>query len=243
MKQQLFLCFLWQACCFSLQAQNPQPNDVKLNITSLFVRNYHLTYERSLSPQFSVGLGIRYMPKGDLPFKKQFRKSIKSNKVNLDDFQVENFALTPECRFYMGKGTMHGFYISVYGRYTNFNITAPIQFDDKNGSTRQVLFDGKIHSFSGGIMFGVQYTFWKRMVLDIMLIGGHYGHCNGTFNANNITPPLTASEQQSLQQNINDINAKPFHVTGQVLSSTQAVMKASGPWAGVRSGIDLGIRF
>ena len=55
--------------------------------------------------------------------------------------------------------------------------------------------------------------------------------------------PLTTEDQQSLQQSINDISAKPFHITGQVQSSTHAVIKASGPWGGLRSGVDLGIRF
>lgn len=248
MKKTIFLCFLLP-CYFSASAQDStrndvkKLNDVKLNVSSLFVRNYNLTYERGLSHRLSVGLGVRYMPKGDLPFKKWFRKSIKSDKVNLGDFQLGNVAVTPECRIYMGKGYMHGFYVSVYGRYTNFDVTAPIQFTSSDGTTRQVLFDGKVHSFSGGIMFGVQYTLWKIVVLDVMIIGGHYGGCNGSFNADNINPPLTAEEQQSLQQNINDINAKPFHITGQVLSSTQAVIKASGPWGGIRSGINLGIRF
>jgi hypothetical protein len=239
----LFLCFLLAGCYFTPQAQGNKPNDVKLNITSLVVRNYHLTYERELSNRLSVGLGVRYMPKGDLPFKKQFRKSIKSDKVDLDAFQLGNFALTPECRIYMGKGHMHGFYISVYGRYTSFDVTAPIQFDASDGTTHEVLFDGKVNSFSGGIMFGMQYTLWKVVVLDIMLLGGHYGGCSGTLNANNINPPLTAQDQKTLYHNLNDINAKPFHISGQILSSTQAVIKASGPWAGLRSGIDVGIRF
>jgi len=243
MKQIAALCFLLSGYYFPAQAQRDKMNDIKLNISSLAVRNYHLTYERALSRRFSVGLGVRYMPKGDLPFKRQFSKSVKSDKVDLDAFQIGNYALTPECRMYMGKAPMHGFYISVYGRYTSFDLTAPIQFTGNDGSTEQALFDGKVTSFSGGIMFGVQYTFWKVLVLDVMLIGAHYGGCSGTLHANNINPPLSQQEQQSLEQNINDINAKPFHISGQVQSSTQAVIKASGPWAGVRSGINLGVRF
>lgn len=243
MKQITFVCILLSGYYFPAQAQREKMNDIKLNVSSLVVRNYHLTYERTLSRRFSVGLGVRYMPKGDLPFKKQFRKSIKSDKVDLDAFQIGNFALTPECRMYMGKGHMQGFYMSVYGRYTSFDLTAPIQFTGNGGTTENALFDGKVNAFSGGIMFGVQYTLWKVLVLDVMLIGAHYGGCSGTLHANDIKPPLSEQEQQSLQQNINDINAKPFHISGQVQSSTQAVIKASGPWAGIRSGINLGVRF
>ncbi|GGA91673.1 DUF3575 domain-containing protein [Puia dinghuensis] len=242
MKQLLFFCFLLSVCLAG-RAQEDKLNDLKLNVTSLAINNYHLTYERALTHHVALGLGVRYMPKGSLPFEKQFKKSVKSDKVNFDEFQLGNFAVTPECRFYMGKGSMHGFYISVYGRYASFDVTAPIEYTTNSGTTETVLFDGKVNSYSGGVMFGMQYTLWKVVVLDIMLIGGHYGSCSGTINANNINPPLSAQDQQSLQNNINTINAKPFNITGQVISSTQAVIKASGPWGGIRSGINLGVRF
>lgn len=245
MKKLIFLCFFVVPFTISSPAQlgKTKPNVVKVNVTSLFIRNYNFTYERCLSRKVSVSLGIRDMPKGDLPFKKQFKKSIKSDKLNLDQFQVGNIAITPECRLYMGKGYLHGFYISIYGRYANFDVTAPLQFTNKDGTNSQVTFIGNVHSYSGGLAFGVEYTLWKILVIDAMIIGGHYGGCSGTMNANDINPPLTAGEQQSLQQSIDNIKAKPFKVTGQVLSSTQAVIKASGPWGGIRTGINLGVRF
>jgi len=245
MKKLILFCFFFVPFIITAYAQtnNKKPNAVKLNVTSLFVRNYNISYERSLSRRLSVSLGIRDMPKGDLPFKKEFKKSVKSDKLNLDQFQLGNFAITPEMRIYMGKGYMHGFYISIYGRYANFDVSAPLQFNNKNGTTSQATFVGSVHSYSGGLSFGVQYTFWKILVLDVMIMGGNYGGCSGTINANNITPPLSAQEQQNLQQSINTINAKPFNISGQVLSSTQAVINASGPWGGIRTGINLGVRF
>jgi len=245
MKKLIFLCFFVAPFTTPALAQDgkTKPNVIKLNITSLFVRNYNITYERGLSRKLSVSLGIRDMPKGDLPFKKQFKKSVKSDKLNLDQFQLGNFAITPECRLYMGKGYMQGFYISLYARYTNFDISAPLQFTNKDGTTSQATFIGNVHSYSGGLTFGVEYTLWKILVLDVMIFGGNYGGCSGTMNANNINPPLTPGEQQSLQNSINDIKAKPFKITGQVQSSTQAVINASGPWGGIRTGINLGIRF
>ena len=242
MKQIIFICF-FLSVCLAARTQEDKLNDLKLNVTSLAIDNYHLIYERGITHRLAVGLGVRYMPKGMLPFEKQFKKSVKSNKVNFDEFQMSNFAVTPECRIYMGKGYLHGFYISVYGRYASFDVTAPIEYTTSSGTTSTVPFDGKVTSFSGGVMFGVQYTLWKVVVLDIMIIGGHYGGCSGTINANNINPPLSAQDQQSLQNNINTINAKPFNITGQVTSSTTAVIKASGPWGGIRSGINLGVRF
>jgi hypothetical protein len=226
------------------RAANSKLNVVKLNVSSLAIDNIHVTYERALSHRFAVALGVRYMPQGDLPFEKSFKKQVKSDQVNFDLFKMGNVAVTPECRLYLGKGYLHGFYISAYGRYSKFNITAPIQFTSKsNGTTENVLFKGDVTAYSGGIMFGMQYTLWKIIVLDIMLIGGNFGSCTGTINADNITPALSAQDQQSLQQNIDDINAKPYKVSGKVQSSTQAYINVSGPWAGIRSGINIGVRF
>lgn len=220
-----------------------QKDDLKVNISSLAIRNYHITYERSLTPKLSLSLGFRYMPKGQLPFEKQFKKLIKNDNVDVANTQLGNLAVTPEFRAYMGKGTMHGFYISIYGRYARFDATVPVQFTNQEGGTNQALFDGRIKSYSGGIMFGTQYTLWKIVVLDIMIVGGHFGHCNGNLLANNINPPMTPLEQQSLQHNINKNNGKTFNVSGQVTSPTSANITVSGPWAGIRSGVNVGIRF
>lgn len=131
-----------------------------------------------------------------------------------DLFRMGNVAVTPECRLHLGKGYLHGFYISAYGRYARFDITASVQFtSSSNGTTEHVLFSGKVKAFSGGIMFEVQYTLWKIVVLDIMLIGGHYGSCSSTLYVNNINPPLSAQDQKSFQQNIDDIDAKPFKIS------------------------------
>jgi len=229
------------------QAQLGGNNVVKLNLSSLAFNNYNLTYERSIGKHFSASLGLRYMPKGNLPFQSTVENIIGSeNDINYGAFQAGNFAITPEFRWYVHK-KMRGFYVAPYLRYASFDMTIPVQYTATQfgvTQTEDANFNGKINSFSGGLMIGVQYPIFKKLVLDIWIVGGHYGHATGNNLQANFNPALNAQEQQSLQQSINDIDISPFKVTGKVTSSTTATLDGSGPWAGVRGlGINLGFKF
>jgi len=230
-------------------AQSAEPsgdlmNSFKVNLSSLVLKNISVSYERSLSEKWSAGLGFRYMPKSSIPFAGTVNNIINNEEVDVADARVGNIAITPEVRYYLGKGRMHGFYIGAYGRYADFDATVPVNYTTEINTTETAQFIGNIHSFSGGLLFGAQYHFFGRLTLDIWLVGAHYGGSSGDLNAGNIHPPLNAFEQQSLQQNINSIDVSPFSVKGQVTSSTTAVMTVNGPWAGVRAaGMNVGVRF
>jgi hypothetical protein len=221
-------------------------NIVKINLSSLTLSNYSFTYERGLSNHVSVSLGFRFMPKGQLPYLSQIKNLVNDNTFNFDAAQVGNTSFTPEVRFYMGKGRMRGFYIAPYARFSSFDMSLPVNYSTTVSGftvTKQALFNGTVTSFSGGLMFGMQYPLSRRLVLDIWLVGGHYGSSNGNALAT-ITPPMTPQEQAALQQQLSNISIDPFKVTGQVTSSTSATMTSTGPWAGVRAlGLNLGFRF
>ena len=77
-------------------------NIIKGNLTSFALKNYQLTYERSLNHFMSVSASYRYMPKGSLPIKSIVEKYIDNSAINYDLFQMGNNALTFESRFYLG---------------------------------------------------------------------------------------------------------------------------------------------
>ena len=56
------------------------------------------------------------MPKSTVPFKEKLEEFINNNDVKVNDFQMGNFAITPELRLYLSKGKMKGFYIAPYAR-------------------------------------------------------------------------------------------------------------------------------
>lgn len=241
------LCLL---CCIPFFAEAQVPvlkgkNTLKINASSLVARNYHFTYERKITRRVSLSVAYRTMPKGNLPFQSTFEDLIQSEDINFGRFQIGNTAITPELRLYVGKGNLKGFYIAPYMRFANFDLTAPVSYSTTSGTstfTKEADFTGKIKSTSGGLMFGTQHRIFKILVIDIWIIGGHYGTSKGDLNFV-ATTPLTAQEQQSLKQNLDEIDPSPFKFTNTV-NANGAQIKSDGPWAGIRGlGINLGFRF
>ncbi|HVX51519.1 MAG TPA: DUF3575 domain-containing protein [Chitinophagaceae bacterium] len=216
-------------------------NNIKINASSLAFKNISLQYERSITKRLSAGLGFRVGPKGTVPLQTVLSNVFDENDFDLTKLEIGNTAITPELRIYLGRGRNRGFYLAPYGRYAHFTMTLPINYN-YNGQPKQAFFDGHVNSISGGLMVGMQYTIARIVVLDIWLIGGHYGSSKGDAV---FTPssPLSPQEQQALQNELNGINVKPFTFTSTV-NANGGTLQTTGPWAGFRGGgINVGIRF
>ncbi|NCI47002.1 hypothetical protein [Sediminibacterium soli] len=219
-------------------------NIVRWNLGSLALRNYHFTYERSITRMFSLSLSYRTMPKGSVPFQSQLENAIKSKEINFGKMEMGNTAWTVAGRVYFGLGRMKGFYIEPYLRFANFDISAPVKYTitsgPATGQSKEALFNGKVKSTSPGLLLGWQFQLATKLVLDVQILGGHYGHSNGDLN---FAATLTNDERDALQKSINDIKADPFKIQGTV-SNSGAVIKTDGPWAGLRgANIGIGFRF
>jgi len=74
MKKLLFIL----ALVFTLQVDAQKliggNNIIKGNLTSFALKNYQLTYERSLNHFMSLSASYRYMPKGGLPLQSTVKK-------------------------------------------------------------------------------------------------------------------------------------------------------------------------
>lgn len=233
-----------------------QKNAVKVNLSSLALRNYHFQYERKLVSKLTLNVGVRVMPKGGLPLESQLRSYFPEifDNANLDvgKFTIGNTAITLEPRIYLSKKAMKGFYVAPYARYSSFDLGLPLKYHYSqvvSGTTynyeKTGVFNGKINAFSGGLMFGTQFNIAKRIVLDIWWIGGHYGTSSGDLVLNASLP--TPEERQGLQTAIDNYknDVKPFKIdqVGPV-TSNGATLTSSGPWAGLRGlGINLGFKF
>lgn len=240
--------FVFICLPFISEAQVPVlsgKNIVKLNLSSLVAKNFHLTYERKLTGRISASLGFRTMAKGSLPFKSTFENLVDGTDFNFNNFKIGNTAFTPEIRFYLGKGNLRGFYVAPYMRFASFDITAPIKYTYNAGSgnvTDEAPVSGKITSTSGGLMFGTQHRIFKVLTLDIWIIGGHYGSSKGDLR---VTKAFnTQQERDAVKAELDGIDAKPFKFKNAVVTSTGASIQADGPWAGIRgAGINIGFRF
>ena len=216
-------------------------NIFRWNLSSLALKNYHFTYERSLTKHISLSASYRTMTKGSVPFQSQLEKAINSNDINFSNFQMGNTAWTIEGRLYLGLGAMKGFYLAPYLRFANFDLSAPVKYTSGT-VTKEANFVGNVKSTSPGVMIGWQFQLATKLVMDIQLIGGHYGHSNGDLNFI-ATAPLNAQEQSALKQSLDNIKTDPFKFTNTV-NANGAQIKTDGPWAGIRgANIGIGLRF
>lgn len=223
-------------------------NIVKMNLLpAALIKNFSFQYERVVSKHFSVAVGGRFMPSTGIPFKDKIitladvTDPDASNAIN--KFKMSNFALTPELRLYLSKkGYGRGFYIAPYYRYASFKSDElPIGYTDDSNQQQTVTLKGDIKTNSAGLMFGAQWFLGKTVTLDWWIIGAHYGANKGTF-VGTTTKALSTQEQADLKQTLNDFSLPVGTITSTV-TANGATVNLSGPWAGIRGGLTLGIRF
>ena len=236
-------------------------NIVKVNLSSLALGTYNVTYERKILPHITASLGISKMPTRSLPFQSQIQDAAKSSFIDYGNATVGNFTVTPELRLYL-LSTGHGIYVAPYGRYTSMDLYVPLKYDvnmPKVGTTpaytlhKQASFAGNVHATSGGLMIGTQFQLLTKIVLDIWIVGAHYGSCDGDLTAtyspiDKTNATITSAENKGIQDALNTLDPAPFKVKGTLNPNAPnpatADIKVSGPWVGVRAlGINVGIRF
>lgn len=166
-----------------LDLENKQypKNNVQVNLSSLALKNYNFSYERSLSRKISFVAGYRFMPLttiGDVPAIKKVVESYLQDddlKDKLSSISTSNKTYTGEFRFYGGKHPgARGFYLSLYGRYTNMPVNYNYAYET---STENYLIPLKsnLKGYGGGLMISSKFLIAKRITFDWYIIGGHYG--------------------------------------------------------------------
>lgn len=252
MKPLLFIGLL-VLCMLSSAAQegNTYPgknNLVKFNLTSPFLKNYSIQYERILNKRVSVALSGRLMPASTLPFKNTIRKEVikEEDELITDAFnqaKFSNYAITPEVRFYLGKkGYGQGFYIAPYYRFAKYNVEELHYTYEDFDQDISIQLSGNLKSHTGGFLIGAQWMLSNTIGLDWWIlgpnIGGGRGHITGVSNQ-----PIDPDVQQDIRESLeNDLDI-PFTKTSVDVNANGANLKLSGPWAGVRAGLLLTFRF
>jgi hypothetical protein len=241
------ICLLLSAA--TLLAQEPGSNIFKLNLGALPLKNISVQYEHILSKKFSVALGGRYMPKTDLPF-----NDLLENVFFTDDetyrqispMRLMNYAITPEFRYYFGKGYGRGFYIAPFARYAYHKGSTIFSYDvdyTLNGIRYQftdyIPAEGNFTTITGGIMIGAQWKLTKLLYLDWWIIGPQYGGVTGHFFGYH---PLSPEQQQAAKEEADQLDIPFMNIKNEV-NSNGIKIDLSGPWAGIRAGLCIGLRF
>ncbi len=216
-------------------------NIIKLNLSALLFKNISVQYERKIARRVSLALNVHYIPFGKAPFKSLIEKAIDDPSVKIDDFQLGNFGVTPECRFYVGKqGALHGFYFGLFASMNNYKTDFPVNYS--NG-VRTGIFSGKLKTYTVGLQLGAQWKLGKNITLDWWILGPNYGSASGDLN---LATALSDDDQIDLRNELAKLkNDLPFKVIkSYTVNSTGAVINAQGPWGGLRGlGFNLGYRF
>lgn len=216
-------------------------NLVKINLFSLALKSITVEYERPISRKTTLALDVRMMPKSTLPFKNSFQGSVNdsASKNQLDNFKTGNVALMPQIRFYLGRrGAYHGFYIAPFFSYAHYSADLPYNYTD-NSVHKTIPLSGSINTITGGLMVGAQWALGKSVYLDWWIFGPHYGSSNGSLVGHQ---SLSSSEQAALKSDFDGLDIAIVKTTNSV-DANGATLNFSGPWAGIRSGLCLGIRF
>jgi hypothetical protein len=88
MKKLFFILALLVTLQMQAQKLIGGKNIIKGNLTSFALKNYQVSYERSLNHFMSLSASYRYMPKGSLPLQSIAEKYIDNSAINFDLFQI-----------------------------------------------------------------------------------------------------------------------------------------------------------
>lgn len=220
-------------------------NLVKWNVAALALKNYSFQFERAVGKKVSVAVGVRFAPKSDMPIKSKLEDLIDDEDVwnDIKDFKTGNFAITPEVRFYMGKGVFRGFYVAPFARYATYSVEGPFNFEiEFAGTTRSetMPLSGDITALTGGVLFGAQWKLSKLVYLDWWILGPNYGTSSGTISGKKT---LNSQEQEALREELANLEDLPLVKTKYTVDGEGAKVDFDGPWAGLRAGLNIGFRF
>lgn len=215
-------------------------SEVKINLFAFAFKSISVQYERQISRKTTIGLTFRVMPESRLPFKRGFKNLIGDTATanQLDNFKTGNVSITPSIRFYLShKGAFHGFYIAPFLSYAHYTADLPYKYYD--GDYKTIPLSGSMNTYTGGFLLGAQWNLSSSVYLDWWILGPHYGISKGIASG---TKSLSPTEQDALKFELDNLDI-PLTKTTNTVDENGATIDFSGPWAGIRSGLCIGIRF
>jgi hypothetical protein len=226
-------------------------NFIKLNLTSLAMKNFSLQYERVLTKRISAAASFSLMPERNLPGVDLLIKGVGMFIDELDaetediirNVLISSYTITPEIRFYPGKkGYGTGFYLSLFYRYGHHevsNVSIPYTNDEDEDITINTA--ATITSHTGGFLMGYQWALGKHMCLDWQMFGPHFGVSSGDF-LGVPSSPLSAQDQMDIEDEFSEIDSSLLDLTVEA-TADEVKMTSDGPWGGIRFAVSIGVKF
>ncbi|MEA4916443.1 DUF3575 domain-containing protein [Proteiniphilum sp.] len=224
---------------------------VKGSITSPVFKTLDFSAERMLNRRLSLVLGTSFMPSGSFPYVHEIMDLVDMEQETEDlisAIKINTFSFSPELRIYTGKGYGRGFYVSPYYRYERFGLANMFVDFRLNQSTENIMLKGDVDTHSAGLMTGYQWLVGKNrnIVIDWTILGAHYGVNSGNFTGRyegsiEMTEEYRDIAQKAINKAFEDL---PFiEAKATVREDNSADGTISGPWAFLRGGLSIGLRF
>jgi len=163
-------------------------------------------YERVLkkNQSFSFNFGKAAIPK--------LIAIVTDSSVNLQrDSKNTGYNFSFDYRFYLKKENKydppHGLYIGPYFSYNHFERENDISLKHSNGNVDIVKTNSKFTIMSWGAEMGYQFVLWKRLALDMLLIGPGVGSYD--INAK-LTGNIDTKEREKLNGAVQQVLTKRF---------------------------------
>jgi len=192
----LYCCLLSLMCANLCMAQgqtdstkkmHQYKNGIRYNLSGALLFGFDkyvvLGYERVILPRQSISVNI-----GRASLPKLISISTDSFEVHKDK-KSSGFNLSVDYRFYLAKENKypapHGVYIGPYYSYNTFNRDNQWMYKNSTAnSSVNTHSDFSIHTV--GFEVGYQFILWKRLALDMVMVGPGLGFYNykATFDGN-----------------------------------------------------------
>jgi hypothetical protein len=162
-------------------------------------------YERMINPHqsFSINIGGVALP--------------KFVSVNTDSFSLQKdvkntgFNLSVDYRFYLPHENKYeaprGVYIGPYFSYNHFDRSNDWVFEESGAEQKPVTTTTNFSIYTVGGELGYQFVFWRRLALDLVLIGPGI---SGYHLKSKIDGDLTEAEKANLQDALKQLITQKF---------------------------------
>jgi hypothetical protein len=176
-------------------------NVIKFNPTPMLLwdaRNITLSYERIINPRQSASIELGYLV---FP---QIVEDILIDLVDITSNQKNGINATLEYRFYLTplntRPVPAGLYLGPYFTFYGYKFKNGLDILNPSDSTNGMI-KGDYWSFNLGVELGYQFVFWKRLTLDLVLVGPSISYYGGKTE---ISGELTADQIKELNEALYD---------------------------------------
>lgn len=255
-------------CGKSIMAQD---QIIKLDLANLSLGEIRLNYEYVINENQSVMLKTGGMIPHKIPSFIYNASQVEAEYGGESDLKsnMGAFNIALEYRFYPSSPTPNAFYIAPYIRYTKYNFSTSVLYEDElteteyqdmetdaqdhaeplpNGNYNMKghgLFSGAFKRVGGGVAFGYQWIFNNDITLDWTIIGLGVESWNVAIEAKNVTDGYDPDLEQ-WTENINNESEDFFMIGNKIDVTTHSdYVEVSVPLTvpSIYGGISIGYAF